>query len=510
MTTDFFCNFDSPVVETDKGKLRGYYSNEVYKFKGIKYADAERYRSPQEVQPWDGIKDALAYGKVAPTIEGKGTAYENLQILVEYRWMPEDENCQYLNVWTKQIGNNGKKPVMVWLHGGGFFCGNTSEFETYEPENLCKDGDVVVVSINHRLNILGFLDLSEYGEEFANSGNLGLEDIVAGLRWVNKNIAQFGGDPDNVTLFGHSGGGMKITALMQIPEAADLFNKGIIQSGISSNNAFRMTHDKSRIVAKAVVDQIGGIDKLLTARFRDLSDAFLTVYPALKEQHLGEWGPVENDWYIGDPVYNEKTEKFKTTPLIVGSLIAESLMWEGVYYDGNAPEEEKMKYLRERYGVHTDNMVKLFKEAYPGKNLIDLRYLDTEFRHAVLRYLNIRSEVATVPTYSYMLALEFPLNGCTPAYHSAEHGLVFRSIERMDFYKAEGAEKVSDEMSMAWVNFAKTGDPNCSVLPDKWLPYKIGDEHTFVFDKESECRGRYDTDMYDYMQANCPIHVLPF
>lgn len=188
----------------------------------------KRYCSPEEVEPWDGVKDCLAYGKVAPTIEGRGTAYETMGILVEYRWMPEDEDCQYINVWTQSIDGSQKKPVMVWLHGGGFFCGSSIEFNAYEAENLCKDGGVVVVSLNHRLNILGFLDLSDYGEQYHNSGNLGMEDIVAALRWVQKNIASFGGDPDNVTIFGHSGGGMKCTALMQIPAAAGLFHKAVI------------------------------------------------------------------------------------------------------------------------------------------------------------------------------------------------------------------------------------------------------------------------------------------
>ena len=134
------------------------------------------------------------------------------------------------------------------LPSGGFFCGSSIEFNAYEAENLCKDGGVVVVSLNHRLNILGFLDLSDYGEQYHNSGNLGMEDIVAALRWVQKNIASFGGDPDNVTIFGHSGGGMKCTALMQIPAAAGLFHKAVIQSGVNSNDVFRVTPEKSRKV----------------------------------------------------------------------------------------------------------------------------------------------------------------------------------------------------------------------------------------------------------------------
>lgn len=511
MATDFFSTFNSPIVQTEKGKLRGFYEKGVYKFRGIKYANAERYCSPVEVEPWEGVKNCLAYGKVAPTIEGKGTAYEDMEILTEYRWMPEDEHCQFINVWTKCIDGSEKKPVMVWLHGGGFFCGSSIEFNAYEAENLCKDGDVVVVSLNHRLNILGFLDISDYGEQYHNSGNLGLEDIVAALRWVQKNIAAFGGDADNVTIFGHSGGGMKVTALMQIPEAANLFHKAIVQSGVASNEVFRMTPERSRIVGRAVVEAIGGIDKLLTARFRDISDAFLQVYPELWDKYrLGEWGPVENDWYIGDPVKVGATEKFKTTPAIVGTVIAEPLMWEGVYYDAEVSEEKKVEYIRDRYGDHTEAMLELFKKAYPGKNIMTLRYLDTEFRHSTIRYLDTRAEACTAPSYSYIIAYESGLNGCTPAYHSFEHALIFRSTERMALMQEPGIQQLSDEISMSWASFAHTGDPNNSYLPDKWLQYSKGDEHNFIFDKKSWCAGRHDVEMYEYMEKNCPIHVGPF
>ena len=510
MATDFYSDFHVPVVETDKGKVRGFFEKGVYKFRGIKYANAKRYCSPEEVEPWDGVKDCLAYGKVAPTIEGRGTAYETMGILVEYRWMPEDEDCQYINVWTQSIDGSQKKPVMVWLHGGGFFCGSSIEFNAYEAENLCQDGGVVVVSLNHRLNILGFLDLSDYGEQYHNSGNLGMEDIVAALRWVQKNIASFGGDPDNVTIFGHSGGGMKCTALMQIPAAAGLFHKAVIQSGVNSNDVFRVTPEKSRKVGRAIVEEIGGLDKLLTARFRDISDAYLKVYPELWKERLGEWAPVENDWYLGDPCYVEPTEKFKTTPIIIGTCIAEPLMWEGKYYDATVSDDKKIEFIRERYGEHTEAMLKLFKKAYPGKDILDLRYLDTEFRPHVLKYIDKRAAVSSAPTYAYMLAYDFSLNGGTPAYHSCEHSLVFRSTDCMAIMQEPCIEQLCNEISMSWCSFTYNGDPNNKYLPERWLTCEGGDRNTYVFDKRSRCADELDKDMYDYMEKNCPIHVGPF
>ena len=156
----------------------------------------------------------------------------NGELMVPHRYWPMDENCQYLNIWTGSLDPEAKKPVMVWLHGGGFFAGSSIEQVAYDGTNLCQTGDVVVVSLNHRLNILGYLNLSDYSEKYARSANAGTADMVEALRWIRDNIAQFGGDPDNVTLFGQSGGGMKVTVLMQTPEADGLFHKGIIQSGV--------------------------------------------------------------------------------------------------------------------------------------------------------------------------------------------------------------------------------------------------------------------------------------
>lgn len=183
---------------------------------------------PQEIT-WEGIKDASSYGFVCPLLSQDTPSAE---LLVPHRYWPQDEHCQNLNIWTNSLDKEKKSPVMVWLHGGGYFAGSSIEQVAYDGFNMCMNGDVVVVSVNHRLNVLGYLDLSPFGEKYKNSGNAGHADLVAALGWIHDNIELFGGDPYNVTIFGQSGGGMKVADLMQIADADGLFHRGLIMSGV--------------------------------------------------------------------------------------------------------------------------------------------------------------------------------------------------------------------------------------------------------------------------------------
>ena len=220
MALDFFSTLDAPVVETKAGKLRGFRFNDVYTFHGIEYAYADRFQAPRPVEPWDGVKNATNYGYISPT---GGEPAPTSEIFIPHRFWPANEHCQFLNVWTPGLEKDRKRPVMVWLHGGGYANGSSMEQVAYEGDELAKYGDVVVVTVNHRLNLLGFLDMSPYGEKYANSVNAGMADIVAALQWVHDNIEGFGGDPDNVLIFGQSGGGGKVETLLQTPAAAGLF-----------------------------------------------------------------------------------------------------------------------------------------------------------------------------------------------------------------------------------------------------------------------------------------------
>ena len=226
---DESANLYPPEVQIQGGKLRGFRDGKTFSFLGVPYAQAERFGMPQPVAPWSDAKSAQAFGPVCPVPPSPLVGLD--EFVFPHRYWVENENCQVLNIWTQSVEPGVRKPVMVWMHGGGFTNGSSIESYAYDGKSLSEFGDVVVVSINHRLNILGTLDLSAYGPEYANSRNTGMSDIVAALQWVHDNIEMFGGDPGNVTVFGQSGGGAKVTRLMYMPAAKDLFHKVICQSG---------------------------------------------------------------------------------------------------------------------------------------------------------------------------------------------------------------------------------------------------------------------------------------
>ena len=204
-----------PVLHTTSGDLKGYFYDGVYIYKGIPYAYADRFQMPVPSK-WDGVKDATNYGFVCP-LQNQDTP--NGELMVPHRYWPQDEHCQSLNIWTNKLDPEAKKPVLVWFHGGGYAAGSSIEQVAYDGVSIAKKGDSILVSVNHRLNILGYLDLSPFGEKYKNSANAGHADMVAALQWVHDNIAAFGGDPENVTIFGQSGGGMKVATLMNTPAA---------------------------------------------------------------------------------------------------------------------------------------------------------------------------------------------------------------------------------------------------------------------------------------------------
>jgi para-nitrobenzyl esterase len=193
------------VVNTESGAVRGYVHQGIYTYKGIPYAYAERFMPPVKPKPWKGVRSSMAYGPVAP-IDATTTVNDAFEFSFQHVLGYTNENCQNLNIWTKKVNDGKKRPVMVWFHGGGYTNGSSIEQPGYDGESLARKGDVVMVSVNHRLNVLGFLDLSAYGDQYRSSANAGLMDLVAALQWVKQNISQFGGDPDNVTIFGQSGG----------------------------------------------------------------------------------------------------------------------------------------------------------------------------------------------------------------------------------------------------------------------------------------------------------------
>ena len=297
MAGDVDVRVETPVVETASGRVAGFTSDGVHVFKGIPYgastAGANRFMPPRKPEPWTGVREATAYAGRSPQAPAAAQRPELATVWGPVDTLPVGEDCLTLHVWTPGL-DNGKRPVLVWLHGGAFSYGSANS-PRYDSVNLARRNDVVVVAVNHRLNIFGHLDLSAHGERFAQSGNAGVLDLVAALEWVREHAARFGGDPGNVTIFGQSGGGGKVSALLTMPSAKGLFHKAVVQSGASVRFAER---ERTTRLADAVLKHLGvGADQLAGLPLERLQEAVVPAQatlprPALPLLDRYNFGPV--------------------------------------------------------------------------------------------------------------------------------------------------------------------------------------------------------------------------
>lgn len=499
MAKNFVCDNSAAVVQTKAGKLKGFLLDGTYTFYGIKYANAKRFQEPTEVEPWDGIKNALAYGYVCPMLHQDVPGKE---VMVPHRYWPLDENCQYLNVWTQSICPDAKKPVMVWMHGGGFAAGSGIEQVCYEGDSLSKFGDVVVVTLNHRLNILGYLDLSAFGEKYKNSGNAGNADLVAALKWVHENIAAFGGDPENVTIFGQSGGGMKVQCMLQTPSADGLFQKGIVMSGVADFPQPKVVNDGGVAIANALLKELGyeenDVEKLETVPYDLLAEAYNKVAPeVIKAGFYAGGSPVTNDFYAGDP-RKGLTDHAKTIPLMVGSVIAEMAFGAGVDNKWDLSEEEMEAMIDNKF-ENAPALIAAFKKAYPNKNLTDLLFFDGFCRGPSKDLVRTKAASPEAPTYSYVFAYEFPFDGGKPAWHCSDLPFVFHNTKRVPICAIPGvSDRLEEQMAGAWVNFARYGNPNHPGIP-QWNPSTPDEVNTMIFDTVCEAKTNFDDELTDLM-----------
>jgi len=497
---------DVPVIETKSGKLKGYSFDHVYIFKGIPYAQAKRFQMPTEVDAWDGVKDVTTYGYVCPLMSQEKPSAE---LLVPHRYWPQDEHCQNLNIWTESLDTNAKKPVLVWLHGGGFVAGSSIEQEAYDGFNMCKEGDVVVVSVNHRLNILGYMDLSPFGEKYANSANAGHADLVAALKWINENISKFGGDPENVTLFGQSGGGMKVTGLMQIPSANGLFHKAIVMSGVSDGKLLPTPEGDGTKIVKALLDKLGlgenEVDRLETIPYQELVQAYKEVSPTVSQQggYVG-CGPMVNDFYLGEPLLTGFTEHAQSIPMLIGSVYGEFAFAPLPFNRATLTDEEMKEILTKKFGEQTEELIALFKAAYPDKKAIDLLTLDRVFRKPHKDLAKLQAQHQQAPAYLYNFTFEFPYQNGKTAWHCSDIPFVFHNANKVEICNVPGvSDKLEKQVFMAFIQFARTGNPNHKDLPH-WPAVTTEDEPTMIFDRSCEVRHNYD----DALLAKLPPFSL--
>lgn len=498
MSGDFICEFDNPVVSVKQGKVRGFFTEGLYHFRGIPYAKAKRFEMPEEADNWEGIRNALSYGPICPpSVPSELYEYDVIQA---FRYRPASEDCQTLNIWTKSINDGTKRPVMFWIHGGAYCWGSTIELNSYEAEGLSRGGDVVVVSINHRLNIFGFLDLSDYDERFRYSATVSIADIVAALRWVKENIAAFGGDPDNVTIFGQSGGGMKVQNIMQTPAAQGLYHKAIVQSGALRNDIC-MSSEQSKAISRAIIRELGlegkDISPIQEIPYQQLLDTYYKVAPEILDvDPTSAFGPLPNEYYVGKPTDVGFLEGTKDIPMIIGSCIAEFAADMIGKVGESSSEEAKMRLLREKYGDAADDVIRSFKELYPEKDLAVALLYDNDFRPATVDLLNLREKTSSASTYAYQLAYSFKIMGGFPAWHAADLPLIFSSNQYVEAFNEKGALKLADQMSGAWASFAHTGKPKHDSLPE-WKEYTEENGLTMIFDNPCAIRELKDSDFLE-------------
>lgn len=500
------------VTSTDAGKVRGYVHNGVYTYKGIPYAEAKRFEAPGKPKTWSGVRSSLSYGPVAPLMVPTTTVQDESEFVFHHDWGYTSEDCMRVNVWTPGINDGKKRPVLFWIHGGGFAAGSSQELPSYDGENLAKKGDVVVVSINHRLNILGYLDLSAYGDKYKQSANLSIIDMVAALEWVKTNIANFGGDANNVTIFGQSGGGAKVNTLMGAPSAKGLFHKAVNQSG-----AFRTTllekADTQLIGAEVLKElnlQPNEVDKLQTIPYATLvaagNKALKTVSDKMKAEGRGAggfglgWGPSRDGEFLPyqftDPA---AVELSKNVPLMIGTVKNEFMasLFSGM---SNADADKVNGYIKNRYKDKADAYTAAVKKAYPADTKpSDLMDIDLMFRPGAVVQAKAKAAAGGAPVYMYLFTWQSPvMDGKYKALHCMEIPFVFNNIARCEEMTGGGkdAHALAAKMSQAWINFAKTGNPNATGLP-KWEPYTVEKGATMMFNNTSTISYHHDKDLLE-------------
>lgn len=458
-------NRDTAVVPTVAGKVGGYYEDGIFIFKGLPYATAERFMPPVPTAKWEGVRTCLYYGPQAP--QTMRTGWQRDTEAFVYRWDDGTQNevCQYLNIWTKSINDNAKRPVMVWLHGGGYMAGASSELPMYDGANLARK-DVVLVSINHRLNSLGYLDLSSFGEKYKYSGNLGTLDQIQALKWIHENIANFGGDPDNVTIFGQSGGGGKVNILLDSPMAKGLFHKAIVQSGSMMGI---QEPDVAKAFGQEVVRQLGldaeSIDKINDVTYSELMAATERAQKVAK----GGANPVMDGEVIKYPLFDERIGQISgDVPVIIGHNVSENTQFA----------------LMAKYFTSMSMM--------PGESL----------REQCVWEANSKYQMGGAPEYLFLFGKKSPiLDGQEAAGHCMELSFVFDNIYLGRFMTGSdpSAYKLADKMSDMWVAFARTGDP--SIKKYKWEPFNPETEPTMYFDDEVKMIQKDDQIMKDMIES---------
>ena len=495
---------ETVVVNTTCGKVSGIMQEGTMGFLGIPYAKVERFMPPLPVDKWEGVRACDHWGP--QTMQPTGG-----------RQLSEDEmsekNCCVLNVWTTELRlqttDNAQspklKPVMLWLHGGGFDSGTSA----WNPGMQLAKKDVVVVSINHRLNILGFLDLSAVSEKYKYSGNVGMLDVVQALEWIRDNIANFGGDPSNVTVFGESGGGGKVGTLMCMPKAKGLFHKAIIMSGTILNvNNHQMTQSLGKAVLKELgiseqeVDRIKDVsyEELYKAGQRAMAASIGTRRPGTPM--MWGFGPTpDGEVLLQQPFQPGFADLSAGMPLLMGTTFNEL---QRLHYNRELTLEQARQELSATFGDETDAYISAFAKAWPDYTPQDLLSIDWLFRPKTIITADHTSSLhSPSPLYLYMFTWRSPVNN--GSIHGHELKFCFNTLHHSPNELPQPTEqdlKLADTMSSVWAQFAHNGNPNIEGLP-VWQPYTAENGEMMIFNHKCCIRNNPDRELEEIINRHC-------
>jgi para-nitrobenzyl esterase len=495
----------SAVAKTQYGKVRGYVDDGVLTFKGVPYgastAGENRWLPAKAPKPWDGELPTLIYGANCP--QRLHTWSQEQSFL--YQWTDgwQSEDMLKVNIWTPSL--SGKRPVMFYIHGGGFTFGSAYELASQDGAQMARHHDVVSVTVNHRLNSLGFLDVSSIGgPAYADSVNVGMTDLVAALRWVRENIANFGGDPNCVMIYGQSGGGSKVTTLLGMPSAEGLIHRASAQSGGGGNppGAEESSEYAKRVIAELGVRDIGDLQKVEWAKLNEVSNAVAAkMNPPMglggptpapgsgARPRVGAGPTVDGRLITLRSFYDVAPEISKNVPILFGSVSE-----EGNIMSSRPTEAQWMATLTRNYGeAKAKALAEALKKAHPEKSIRTLSYMcsggglnSLSLRNNVARMATMKHNQKGAPAYAWYFTWQSPMLEDAGAWHTAELAFCFDNTKRCDQGTGNGpqAQALAKKMATAWANFARKGDPSQPGL--KWEPFEPTRGRTMVFD--NTCR----------------------